>query len=62
MSHQSTGFKSEQEAAAGDAMLLAIVGGLNLYALWPRDISAKKVIIIEEPAEEQEKVIAGDQA
>ena len=43
-------------------MLLAIAGGLNLYALWPRDISAKKVIIIEEPAEEQEKVIAGDQA
>ena len=44
------------------AVLLAIVGGLNLYALWPTDISAKRVIIIEEPAAEQEEVITGNQA
>ena len=44
------------------AVLMAIVGGLNLYALWPTDISAKRVIIIEEPAAEQEEVIRGDQA
>ena len=42
------------------AVLLVIVAGLNLYALWPRDISAKRVIIIESPAPEE--VVTGDQA
>ena len=44
------------------ALLLVIVGGLNLYALWPREWSEKRVIIIEEPAPEQEEVVEGDQA
>ena len=35
------------------AVLLVIVGGLNLYALWPRDMSVRRVIITEEPAPEQ---------
>ena len=45
-------------------VLLAIVGGLNLYALWPADISTRKVIILEEeiPTVEQEQEIPGDQA
>ena len=46
------------------AVLLAIVGGLNLYALWPRDLDVRRAIIIEEkiPAVEQEQEILGDQA
>ena len=44
------------------AALLVLVGGLNLYALWPRDMAVRSVIITEEPAAEQEKIIHGDQA
>ena len=44
------------------AVLLVIVAGLNLYALWPGEWSEKRVIIIEEPASEQEEVVEGDQA
>ena len=46
------------------AMLLAIVGGLNLYALWPHDLGVRRAIILEEeiPAVEQEQEILGDQA
>ena len=44
------------------AVLLAVVGSLNLYALWPRDMAVRSVIITEEPAVEKEKVIKGDQA
>ncbi len=36
------------------AVLLVIVGGLNLYALWPSEWSAKRVIIIEEPVRQEE--------
>ena len=42
------------------AVLLVIVGGLNLYALWPGEWSTKRVIIIEEPAPEQVPEPAGN--
>ena len=46
------------------AVLLVIVGGLNLYALWPHDLGVRRAIILEEeiPAVEQEQEIPGDQA
>ena len=46
------------------AVLLAIVGGLNLYALWPHDLGVRRAIILEEeiPAVEQEQEIPGEQA
>ena len=48
------------------AVLLAIVAGLNLYALWPSDLDVRRVIITEEPLEEpvpeQEEVTPADQA
>ena len=46
------------------AVLLAIVGGLNLYALWLHDLGVRRAIILEEeiPAVEPEHKIPGDQA
>ncbi len=44
------------------AVVLAIVGGLNLYALWPHDLGVRRAIILEEeiPAVEQEQEILGE--
>ncbi len=44
------------------AVLLVIVGGLNLYALWPRDMAVRGVIITEEPVPEEASEPAGNQA
>lgn len=41
-------------------VLLVIVGGLNLYALWPSAWSEKRVIIIEGPAVEDVPAASAD--
>ena len=44
------------------AVLLAIVAGLNLYALWPSDMDVRRVIITEEPMPEEAPEPEGNQA